>query len=358
MNNYTVVRNFVCLMAAALLVVGCANQSATQGPKNPNQGRYKVTKDYGPDALVDVSHITNAIPVEEPLSRGGNRPEYEVLGKNYKVMTSSIGYKEKGGASWYGKKFHGYKTANGEKYDMYGMTAAHKSLPIPTYVKVTNLANDKQVIVRVNDRGPFHKGRIIDLSYAAASKLSMLDNGTSQVLVEAIDPKTWQGQQKNQKLATDKPVAAQSKTKQPFLLGSVVKPNVVDNLKSAVKLKGINSQSATVVMTEAAGEKDLINLQAASSVVQAVSKKNLPRDDRFKKVHYIQVGVYSTEEAAHSVTLKVKQFDLPVLISELTKDGGYLFKVIMGPMKSRKNTETVKYELNALGFPGAHLMNL
>ena len=358
MNNCTVVRNFISLLAVALLVVGCANQSVTQVPKNPNQGRYKVTKDYGPDAVVDVSYVTNAIPVEEPLSRGGNSPEYEVLGKKYKVMTTSMGYREKGGASWYGKKFHGYKTANGEKYDMYGMTAAHKSLPIPTYVKVTNLANDKQVIVRVNDRGPFHKGRIIDLSYAAASKLSMLGNGTSQVLVEAIDPKTWQGQQKSQKLATGKPIALDNKTKQSFLLDSVVKPNVVDNLESAGKLKDLNSESDTLEMTEAAGGADLIKAQAAFSVGQAVTKKTLPRDDRHKKVHYIQVGVYSTEEAAHSVTLKVKHFDLPVLISELTKDGGYLFKVIMGPMKSRKNTEVVKYELNTLGFPGAHLMNL
>jgi len=114
------------------------------------------------------------------------------LGKSYHVMSSSQGYRETGTASWYGKKFHGHKTSNGEIYDMYGMSAAHKSLPLPTYLRVTNLANGRQVIVRVNDRGPFHGKRLIDLSYAAASKLDFLKYGTAKVRLEAIDPKAWQ----------------------------------------------------------------------------------------------------------------------------------------------------------------------
>ncbi len=108
------------------------------------------------------------------------------------MLPSSTGYKEQGLASWYGKKFHGHKTSNGEIYDMFAMSAAHKSLPLPTYVQVTNLKNNRKIIVRVNDRGPFHQGRIIDLSFVAAKKLDMLGGGVTRVEVEAIDPRTWQ----------------------------------------------------------------------------------------------------------------------------------------------------------------------
>ncbi|WP_297311905.1 septal ring lytic transglycosylase RlpA family protein [Neptuniibacter sp.] len=148
--------------------------------------------DKAPDRPVDVSHVKDAVPRVEPKSRGGNKSPYTVLGKSYYVMSSSQGYNETGTASWYGKKFHGHKTSNGEIYDMYGMSAAHKSLPLPTYLRVTNLANGRQVIVRVNDRGPFHGKRLIDLSYAAASKLDFLKHGTAKVRLEAIDPKAWQ----------------------------------------------------------------------------------------------------------------------------------------------------------------------
>ena len=126
------------------------------------------------------------IPRPEPKSRHGNGPVYEVFGKRYTVMNSATGYHERGVASWYGKKFHGNPTSMGETYDMYEMTAAHKTLPLPTYVRVRNLRNDKTVVVRVNDRGPFIHNRIIDLSYSAAVKLDMVGTGTSLVDVEAI----------------------------------------------------------------------------------------------------------------------------------------------------------------------------
>jgi rare lipoprotein A len=128
----------------------------------------------------------DAIPRWEPRSRYGNGPVYEVLGERYTVMHSSSGYQERGVASWYGKKFHGNLTSNRETYDMYQMTAAHKTLPLPSYVRVRNLRNDKSVVVRVNDRGPFVHNRIIDLSYAAAIKLDMIRDGTSLVEGTAI----------------------------------------------------------------------------------------------------------------------------------------------------------------------------
>tara|TARA_R110002110_G_scaffold40864_3_gene130330 strand:- start:1090 stop:1809 length:720 start_codon:yes stop_codon:yes gene_type:complete len=136
---------------------------------------------------MDLSHVEDAIPTGEAKSRGGNRSPYKVFGKQYWVLDTNEGYREQGIASWYGKKFHGHKTSNGEVYDMYGMSAAHKSLQLPSFVRITNLDNDKQVVVRVNDRGPFHDERLIDLSYAAAYKLEMLQQGTARVEIEVLN---------------------------------------------------------------------------------------------------------------------------------------------------------------------------
>jgi rare lipoprotein A len=135
---------------------------------------------------VDIARIPDPIPQPEPRSAKGNPPFYEVLGKRYFVLPTSAGYVERGVASWYGPGFHAALTSNGEKYDMYAMTAAHKTLPLPAYVQVTNLRNGRSVTVRVNDRGPFKDGRIIDLSYTAASKLDMLKEGTTFVEVRAL----------------------------------------------------------------------------------------------------------------------------------------------------------------------------
>lgn len=158
--------------------------TAIAGCSTPS--RYSIDTDAAPDTELDVSELPDPIPVYEPKSRGGNKPSYEVWGKTYHVLPSAEGYKERGGASWYGAKFHGHKTSNGETYNMYEMSAAHKSLPLPTYAKVTNLDNGRSVIVRINDRGPFHEGRIIDLSYAAAKKLGYYSSGIAHVEVEAI----------------------------------------------------------------------------------------------------------------------------------------------------------------------------
>ena len=144
-------------------------------------------RDSAPSGSAAIPDLPgDAVPRPEPRSRYGNGPVYEVFGQTYRVMDSSSGYKERGVASWYGKKFHGRLTSNREPYDMYAMTAAHKTLPLPTYVRVRNLRNNKSIIVRVNDRGPFVHNRIIDLSYAAATKLDMVRDGTSLVEVTAI----------------------------------------------------------------------------------------------------------------------------------------------------------------------------
>ncbi len=152
-------------------------------------------KDAAPKRHVNVADIPDAVPRVEPRSRGGNPKSYVVFGKTYKVMSSSHGYVERGIASWYGTAFHGKKTSNGETYSMYQMTAAHKSLPIPTYVEVRNLKNGRSIIVRVNDRGPFHNNRIIDLSYVAAKKLGIAGTGTGLVEVRSINPRSWKKEQ-------------------------------------------------------------------------------------------------------------------------------------------------------------------
>lgn len=157
------------------VLTGCSTQ----------QGRYQQRHDSSPTRKPSAVELQDAVPRIEKKSKGGNR-NYTVRGIQYEVLDNATNFKQQGEASWYGKKFHGHLTSNGEIYNMYGMSAAHKSLPLPTYVRVTNLANNKAVIVRVNDRGPFHQDRIIDLSYSAAYKLDMLKTGTAQVTVEAI----------------------------------------------------------------------------------------------------------------------------------------------------------------------------
>lgn len=150
-----------------------------------------MSGDAYPQEPPDVSRVPDAVPRREPPSRAGNRSTYQVWGKTYHVLPDSRGYAREGTASWYGEKFHGYATSNGEIYDMYKMSAAHRSLPLPTYARVTNLDNGRSVIVRINDRGPFHSEREVDLSYAAAARLDILDNGTGRVRVEAIDVERW-----------------------------------------------------------------------------------------------------------------------------------------------------------------------
>ena len=147
--------------------------------------------DSAPSNPPDVSGVLNAVPKNEKI-RSDKQKSYVVLGKRYYPMSTNEGYSEKGIASWYGKKFHGRKTATGEIYDMYQMTAAHKTLPLPSYAEVTNLNNGLKIIVRVNDRGPFHQGRIIDLSYAGATKLDIIGGGTSKVEVKSINAEEYE----------------------------------------------------------------------------------------------------------------------------------------------------------------------
>lgn len=178
-NNHLVSILCFLMLMSLLLLSGCSTISHRDGP---------------PPYPVDESKIPDAVPKKEALSKYGNYKTYHVFGKSYHTMASSKNYEEQGIASWYGTKFHSVRTSSGERYNMLAMTAAHKTLPLPTYVQVTNLANGKKVVVKVNDRGPFEGNRLIDLSYVAAKKLGMIGHGTAHVDVKAIDPAEYNNQ--------------------------------------------------------------------------------------------------------------------------------------------------------------------
>ncbi len=205
----------VAFAALSLLVVSCSTSRAptqksggTAIRSQPGLDINRAHKDGAPWWDVDVSKIPDATPT---LHTGPYKANpYTVLGKTYFPLQDSKTYVQSGTASWYGTKFHGQNTANGEVYDLYGMSAAHKTLPLPSYVRVTNLDNNRTVILRVNDRGPFYSDRIIDLSYAAAKKLGYAETGTARVKVEGIDPaQYWAQRGKPAPLMLNEPQAAQ-----------------------------------------------------------------------------------------------------------------------------------------------------
>jgi len=209
----------------------------------------------------DWRTIEDAEPQDEPFSRYGNPDSYEVFGKSYQVMQSNSGFSEKGFASWYGTKFHGQRTSSGEPYDMYAMTAAHKSLRIPTYVEVTNLSNNRKAIVKVNDRGPFHDGRVIDLSYAAATKLGVAETGTAPVTIRVIEIEN-----KEVAAANDEPVDA--------LVGEEVVDEVVET-----------------AVEKLVGDQFYVQVAAFSSEENALRMLNDLKDKNFKSVRIHVEGV-------------------------------------------------------------------
>jgi rare lipoprotein A len=184
----------VIAIALLLTLAGCSSTPKKSAPHSPpppsgtpapGAGKYYLDDGPGDKPPANLDQIPDAVPKNEPLHRGANKP-YTVFGKTYVPNVSTQPFRQQGVASWYGRKFHGQKTSNGETYDMYAMTAAHPTLPLPSYARVTNPANMKSVIVRVNDRGPFHSDRIIDLSFAAAHRLDIARRGSGPVIVERV----------------------------------------------------------------------------------------------------------------------------------------------------------------------------
>lgn len=218
---------------------------------------YRYEEHYDSAPQVDKGKVAtdDAVVTLEKPSKAGNPKSYTIRGKTYRVMKSADGFTQTGEASWYGSKFHGHKTANGEVYDMYKMTAAHKTLPLPSFVKVTNLANGKTVVVRVNDRGPFHGKRIIDLSYAAAKKIGI--GGVGKVKIEVLNPLTYN--KGNYKMDSDK---------QAFLqIGAFSKQNVAEESCKKINNLGFGCRiimSDKLYKVQAGGFKDAKSLALAT----------------------------------------------------------------------------------------------
>ncbi len=288
-------------MAGCLLVSGCSST----GTSGDNSGRYAMRHDAPPDGDIqlDPDNIPDAVPVFEPRTSAGNKSPYTVLGETYQVMPESTGYTATGKASWYGKKFHGYKTSNGETYDMYKMSAAHRNLPIPSYVRVTNLDNGRSGIVRVNDRGPFHSDRIMDLSYAAAVKLDMVRTGTARVKIEAIEPST------NAYAANE---AAR------------------DALKPAQKG---NSTSKTP-----ARKSGVDGLPTVAATVQTDWPRTTPPAADVNAATYLQAGAFRNQDSALALREKLASLTgMPVNVDSLQ---GF-FKVRIGPLADPNEVHNV-----------------
>jgi len=203
------------LLAAALTLAGCASQPHEEPdaprPAAPREAAIVPAaplEDGTPAFRPEILTMPEALPRPEPVTEAGNKSPYNVLGATYFVKPVPAGFRERGLASWYGTKFHGQYTSNGEPYDVYTMTAAHKTLPIPCYVRVTNLENGRRLVLRVNDRGPFHDGRVMDLSYAAAYRLGYADKGTALIEYEVLDPGAPEWVARRREAAGDARVAA------------------------------------------------------------------------------------------------------------------------------------------------------
>jgi rare lipoprotein A len=278
--------SYFTIISLAISLLSCSGISSVDSER-----------DSAPTDYVNVDEIPDAVPQPVQRTKYGNPPSYVVFGKRYHVMSKGEGYKERGIASWYGKKFHGRRTSSGEPYDMHAMTAAHKTLPLPTYVRVTNLKNKRQVILKVNDRGPFHDNRIIDLSHTAAVKLGIKATGTGWVEVEAI--------------------------------------HVASNAKS--------SPSQAIA-------------PATNKVIEKTQHSALPPTLQDKAKLYLQVGAFSKTNNAQklkdNLSSQLNTINKPykVMIFDAKKSAQTIFRVRIGPIESIEIAEKISASIVQYGF--------
>jgi rare lipoprotein A len=302
----------------ALLIAGCAQAPRRASPSLPAP----VAPAPAPNGP-DLGGVPDAVPRMEPRSASGNPPFYEVAGHRYIVLASANGYVERGVASWYGAQFHGLRTATGEPYDMFAMTAAHKTLPLPCYARITNLSNGRSVVVRINDRGPFVANRIIDLSYTAASKLDMIRNGTAFVQVETLSPATSQP-------SAELPVTTAAASSASAGLSSV--PAMTAPLAPAPPAPAPAAATGT------------------ASAASADAAEALPAAH-----FYIQVGAYGLADNARRTEEKLRGAGLEQVFTIGATPDQPLLRVRIGPISSVQEFDRLIARLNALGFAGARL---
>lgn len=301
--------------------------------------------DSAPDAIPDIDAIPEPVVKAEPRSRAGNR-SYAVLGKRYQVRDTAEGYVEEGMASFYGKKFHGRLTSNQEVYDMYAFSAAHKSLPLPSYVRVTNVANGKSVVVRVNDRGPFHAGRIIDLSFAAATKLGFTHHGTARVEVRALMP----GDDPDGERTAGARPQPQAQPPRPVATDSSV---AADEFERWMQAKGIRFASGK----PASGQLGAV--EAAVEAAGAVAAQPRPAERAAGTSTddvLMQLAAYSARDNAERARDTLLAGGIEALrIDEAMVNGQPVWRLRIGPVPSSRVAE-VSARAADLGFGSAQIV--
>ena len=315
----------------------------------------------------------DAIPRLEPRARYGNPPFYDVFGKRYYVLSSSVGYWERGVASWYGPGFHKERTSTGEPYDMYGMTAAHKTLPLPAYVRVTNLQNGRSIVVRVNDRGPFVGNRIIDLSYTAAAKLDMLRNGTAMVEVRAIDPSvpplppvvtaSTLPAASPSPAASGTPAASSTPAAAPVAAALVIMPLAATppaaappaTPPAAAPSAAVSPTAAPGATTSPAVPPAIASTNAAPEAASASGAA--PAAPGFTRpTLFIQAGAFSDPANAERLAQKLRGDNLgKVFVRNDMIAGRRMYRVRIGPVPDVAEFDRVVAALERAGIGDAHL---
>jgi rare lipoprotein A len=308
----------VCVLAAALIIGGCgsapkravaerdasdsAPKPAATAPRSSRGGGYYQDDGPGDHAPANLDQIEDAEPRLEPLHRFANNP-YMLFGQQYVPYKALTPYRQRGIGSWYGRKFHGQRTSSGETYDMYAMTAAHATLPIPSYARVTSLANGRSVLVRVNDRGPFHSGRLVDLSYAAANRLGYAGAGSASVEVESIMPE-------------EMPLLAARRRHAP-VVAAAPRPEETQPVAEVTPIAPVIAAAASPLEPEAARPAQPIPIDAEASGI------------------YLQLGAFSGSDNAENFRVRVYQqlAWLNDVIRIHARDG--MFRLHLGPYRDR-----------------------
>jgi rare lipoprotein A len=327
--------------AALLLLVACAHAPPRPSPAHPPAAAPSTTvlPRYAPDA----SQVPDAVPREEPRSAFGNPPFYYVAGHRYVVLPSSSGYTERGVASWYGTEFHGLRTSTGEPYDMFAMTAAHKTLPLPCYARVTNLSNGRSVVVRINDRGPFVANRIIDLSYSAASRLEMIRNGTAFVQVDVLSPAA-------PTLTASMPVST------PAAQAASAGVSSVPAMSPGAAGQPLPVPPAPTTPAAAAnGASNTATVAPAAALPVAATPTATPSPPAPAGSFYIQVGAYSRAENANGAVRRLRAAGLENVFTLAPDAHQPLERVRIGPIANVQQFDATVARLGALGFPNARL---
>jgi len=314
--------------AALLLLAACAHAPPRPSPAHPPTAAPSAT--VLPHNAPDANQVPDAVPREEPRSAFGNPPFYYVAGHRYVVLPSSSGYTERGVASWYGSEFHGLRTSTGEPYDMFAMTAAHKTLPLPCYARVTNLSNGRSVVVRINDRGPFVANRIIDLSYSAASRLDMIRNGTAFVQVDVLNPSA-------PPLTASMPVSAPAAQ------------------AASAGFSSVPAMSPTAVAPQApAAPTPAPATPTAAREAPAPTPPPTPTPTAGGSF-YIQVGAYSRAGNADGAVRRLRAAGLENVFTLAPDARQPLERVRIGPIANVQQFDATVARLGALGFPNARL---